>query len=261
MYRHHEESMENLVRLYRGDESVLAIVLGGSIAKGLERPDSDIDAIIVVTEAKYRALTAERRLSECVFGHCTYEKGYFDIKYCTKAYLAATAERGSEPSRYAFTGSRCLFARDPEIEPMIAAIPVFQTAQKAEKMLSFYSAYALNSGYFWRASADNPYLRHRAAAEAALFGLRLVLQEEEILFPCQKNLWVMIQSLPGTEALLAACEAFLKALTDEALQAYSEALFARIRYRPPEDYSQTLTRFIDDMELWWYKERPLIAEW
>ena len=62
MYLHHQESVEKLLEYFRPDPDVTAIILGGSVAKGLERSDSDIDAIIVVTEERYAALAAENRL-------------------------------------------------------------------------------------------------------------------------------------------------------------------------------------------------------
>ncbi len=91
MYRHHEESIEKLKTYFRNEEGVIAIVLDGSIVKGNERPDSDVDAIIVVTEERYRALEAANRLAEVVTGYCTYEGGYFDIKYKTKRILERAA--------------------------------------------------------------------------------------------------------------------------------------------------------------------------
>ena len=49
MYPHHEESIQNLIKYFKDQDGVTAIILGGSIAKGRERPDSDIDAMIIVT--------------------------------------------------------------------------------------------------------------------------------------------------------------------------------------------------------------------
>ena len=76
MYRHHEESAQKLREYFEGQEGVIAVVLDGSTVKGNARPDSDIDAIIVVTEERYAALAAENRLAEVIVGHCTYEGGY-----------------------------------------------------------------------------------------------------------------------------------------------------------------------------------------
>ena len=106
MLEHHKKSLENLINYFKNDADIISIVLGGSIAKGCERADSDIDVIIVVTETKYAALEKENRIADCIWGHCTYENGYFDVKYTTIKYLEALAERGSEPSRNAFKSSK-----------------------------------------------------------------------------------------------------------------------------------------------------------
>lgn len=78
MYKHHEESIEKLKEYFLPMKGMIAIVLDGSIVKGNERPDSDIDALIVVTEETYAELAAQNRLAEVIPGHCTYEGGYFD---------------------------------------------------------------------------------------------------------------------------------------------------------------------------------------
>lgn len=87
MYKHHEDSIENLINYYKDTEGVIAVVLDGSVVKGNARADSDIDAIVVVTEDKFAELKAQNRMTEVIGGHCTYEGGYFDVKYKTKALL------------------------------------------------------------------------------------------------------------------------------------------------------------------------------
>lgn len=262
MFEHHRQSIENLIGYFKEDEEVIAVVLGGSVAKGLERPDSDIDAIVVVTESRYADLEKGNRLSECIRGHCTYESGYFDIKYCTEAYLKALARAGSEPSRNAFLSSRCLFTRNPEVEDLVQQIPVFQKQDKAEKMLSFYSAFNLNYGYFWKCSSDNLYLRTRVIADIVLFGFRLLLQENEVLFPCHKALSDTVSRLENRpKDILEKAADLMTRPSDETKNAFVRGILDFIEYKPPQDLSTVLTRFIDDNELWWYKHRPVIAEW
>ena len=106
MYPHHIESAQKLREYFEGQEGVIAVVLDGSTVKGNARPDSDIDAIIVVTEEKYAELAAQNRLAEVIPGHCTYEGGYFDVKYKTKAILADAALHASSAPLGA-----CLIAR------------------------------------------------------------------------------------------------------------------------------------------------------
>ena len=75
MYAHHQRSIQNLKGYYEGQEGVIAAVLDGSVVKGTARPDSDIDAIVVVTEEKFAKLKEEGRMTELVFG------GYAEKKY------------------------------------------------------------------------------------------------------------------------------------------------------------------------------------
>lgn len=262
MLEHHQQSINNLLDYFKDDHDVIAVILGGSIAKGCERPDSDIDAIIVVSKNKYIELDKSDKLSECIFGHCTYEEGYFDIKYCTEDYLRILAKTGSEPSRNAFASSQCLFTRNPEIESLLTQIPVFQKQEKDEKLLSFYSAFSLNHGYFWGQSKDNMYLKLRSAADIVLFGFRLLLQENEELFPCHKSLFQAVSHLKNKpDNIIDKANLFLSALSDEAKNDFVTSIVEYINYIPPKNHAKILTRYIVDNELWWYKDRPVIAEW
>jgi len=262
MLEHHKKSIENLVNYFKDDADIISIILGGSVAKGCARTDSDIDAIIVVTDAKYALLEQENRLSECIYGHCTYENGYFDIKYTTVNILRATAERGSEPARNAFKSSERLFGDNQEATELIEIIPVFQKHEKADKMLSFYSAFNLSYGYFWSISKENAYFRIKAASDIVLFGLRLILQNNEVLFPGQRGLMEAVGKLENKpDRIIEKAETFLSSLTDETKNEFVTAVLEFIDYTPPEDFAEVLTRYIDDNELWWYKHRPNIAEW
>jgi len=262
MYEHHQTSINNLINYFKDDIEVIAIILGGSIAKEIERPDSDVDAIVVVSEVKYNQLNKNNQLSECIFGHCTYEHGYFDIKYCTERYLIAVMENGSEPSRNAFKSSRCLYSKNSEIEKWINKIPLFQKEEKQEKLLSFYSAFNLNYGYFWGASSNDIYLRTRTATDIVLFGFRLLLQESEVLFPCHKGLIKAVTDLKNKpEDIINKATKLLTTLSNESKDDFTNSILNFIGYKPPKDFSEVLTRFVDDNELWWYKERPVIAEW
>ena len=69
MYRHHEESLENLKQYFSDREEVIALIFGGSVAKGCERPDSDLDAMVVVTDAAYALLAQHNRTAETIEGH------------------------------------------------------------------------------------------------------------------------------------------------------------------------------------------------
>lgn len=66
MYKHHEESLERLKEYFAGKEGVIAVIFGGSVAKGCERPDSDLDAMVVVTEEEYRLRAENHTTTETI---------------------------------------------------------------------------------------------------------------------------------------------------------------------------------------------------
>lgn len=264
MYKHHEDSIKNLIDMYKDNTEVLAVILGGSIAKGKERIDSDIDATIIVSEDMYRKLSQENKLSVCIFGHCTYENGYFDLKHFTKNYILQAAKTGSEPTRNAFIGARCILSKDSEIVDIIKKIPVYPQWEKEEKILSFYSAFNLSSGFFWSEAqkAKDTYLIIRTAADIVLFGMRMLLAYNEKLFPCQK--WLMravseIEKKP--ENIIEKANDFLHKLDEKSKEDFVNSILSFGNWNIPDDFSKTLTRYVEDNEQWWYNSQPNIAEW
>lgn len=260
-YPHHEAAVQKLLDYFQDDPGVIAVVLGGSVAKGLARPDSDIDAEIIMTPERWRRQADQGVLAECIFGQCAYEGGYFDLKYYTKEFLKAAAERGSEPARNAFLKARCVMSKDPEIPEIVARIPVFQKREKAEKMLSFYAKLELNAGYFWDSSRNLPHLRLQAVANIHLFAWRLFLEDREILFPCVKSMMIAVNGAPDLPpGLMEKSDAFLENPGDETKRAFIEGILSAVSYTPPAN-EVVLTAFVDNEELWWYRPRPFIAEW
>ena len=76
-----------------------------------------------------------------------------------------------------------LFSSDPEIEELVARIPVFQEKERDEKMLSFYSDLYMSYDYFWKACRPEGYMKIRTASEIVYCIYRLILQENRVLFP------------------------------------------------------------------------------
>ena len=75
------------------------------------------------------------------------------------------------------------------------AIPVFQEKEREEKILSFYSDLMLNYNYFWKCCAPEGYMRARTASEIVYCIYRLILQENRVLFPCNRRLEETVAAL------------------------------------------------------------------
>lgn len=261
MYPHHERAIEAMKQYFAEIPGVIALVLGGSVAKGNERPDSDIDGMVIVTEEYYRRMEEEGRTAETISGYCDYEGGYFDVKYMTKEYIRAAAEKGSEPTRNSFIGSRLLFSSDPEIEGILQAIPVFQKKEKEEKLLSFYADLMLNYDYYWKGCKPEGFMKVRVASEIVYAVYRLILQENEVLFPCNRRLEETVMRLQNKpEGIVEQCRAFLEDSRTPLLEALVENYLSWTGYRPPSEKAVG-SRYVLDFEQWWMYPRPNIAEW
>ena len=115
-YSHHREAVKELVSIFWEKEGVIALVFGGSVAKHMERPDSDIDAMVVVTDDFYAKAKEENCTAGMIpMGDCAYPGGYFDYKYMAKDFIRDAAEKASEPTRNSFIGSHVMFSADPEV--------------------------------------------------------------------------------------------------------------------------------------------------
>ncbi len=266
MYKHHEESLQNLIEYYlnkfEDKDSIIAIIFGGSVAKGNERPDSDLDCMIVLTPECHKRRLSENRVTETVSGYCTYEKGYFDTKFITKEFLELAAVKASEPTRNSFVGSRVLYTTDDDIYELINTIPVFQKHEISEKMLSFRSSLFLEYEYFWKVCKAEGFMKLRTAANIIYAIYRMILQENEVLFPCNRRLEETVANVQDKpDHIIELAAKFEKSLSTDDLTAFVTAYFEWSKYPHETNVSNLLSQYTNDLEKWWQNPRPQIYEW
>ena len=265
MYPHHVESIEKLKEYALAHtEGLIAIILDGSIVKGQERFDSDIDAVLIVTEEAYRKRKERSALAEVVTGHCTYEGGYFDLKYKTKDFLRKAAECGSEPTRNSFVGAVTIYTADGEIPALVEKIGVYPKAQKGEKMRVFYANLRLNADYFMSClKADDVYMRLHTVSELIYSVYRMILAENEALFPCNRRLEAAVAALKDKpKDILALAKAYAQEPTKENCEAFVNAYLSWSRYPHQSDLNAALSDYVAYYEEWWQEERsPFVNEW
>ena len=258
MYPHHIESAQKLREYFEGQEGVIAVVLDGSTVKGNARHDSDIDAIIVVTEEKYAELAAQNRLAEVIPGHCTYEGGYFDIKYKTKAILRRAAEFASETTRNAYVKAQVLCTTDAEIPALVAAIERYPEHTVADKIRCFCANLQLNRGYFLNiVPEDNSYMRAHLAQEIVYSVYRLILIENRALFPCNRRLEETVRACKKrTDDILELGKAFLQEITVERCEAFVQAFWKQSDLPLNDDVSESCSQYVKYYEDWWLEQNP-----
>lgn len=181
------QAIERTAEVFLGQPDVLALFLGGSLAHGFATEGSDVDVMIVVSDADLARRAAEGRTTFFDRDLCAYEGGYVDGKYVSPGFLAEVAARGSEPSRFAFQDARVLFARDEAIARLAAEIPRYPVAEKAERIARFAAQLEAWTWYAGEASKKgDPWLVSTAVSRVGLFAGRMVLAHNELLFPFHK---------------------------------------------------------------------------
>lgn len=158
--------------------------------------------------------------------------------------------------------SRVLFSSDPEIEGIVARIPVFQEREREEKLLSFYSDLHLNYNYFWKCCKPDGYMKIRTASEIVYALYRLVLQENRVLFPSNRRLEDTVAGVENKpEGLVENCREFCETMDSELLDRIVESYHKWTGYDYPKDNNICSSQYGMDFEKWWLYPRPLIGEW
>ena len=228
--------------------------------KGTARADSDVDLILVVEDDEYARRSAENRVAAILRDCCDYEGGYVEATYVSRSFVREAAERGSEPTRNSFVDASLVYCIDPDIETWLSLIPVYPDQEKQKKIESFYAQFHLNRTYFWKKGqeANDRYLQHRAATDIVLYGCRLILAYNGILFPCHRELVEQTLTAPAKPAdLRGRIERLLKAMTDAAKEEFCRGIDEL------SDWSgfDTVSRFVLDTEMSWYTGSPAVSDW
>lgn len=208
MFPHHTESIEVIKNHFSADPKVQALILTGSIAHGFQSAESDFDALIVLSEDDYQQHVDVGNMTVVLHDVTTYPGGYLDGKYTSLSFIKQVAEMGSEPARWAFDGAQVLFNRNegPALEEAIRAAPVYPAAEERERQRWFRAQLEIWAWYTTEAiKKKNKYLLHTAVGKLILFGGRLILSHNELLYPYHKWFLRVLDSAPQKPEGLMAC--------------------------------------------------------
>jgi predicted nucleotidyltransferase len=251
MYPHHSQSIQNVTEYFQRDPEVLALLLGGSIAHGFETETSDVDIMIFVSDADYKKRFAENRIHFFNMELTTYEGGYVDGKYSTRSFVRQVVEKGSDPARFAFEGSRVLFSKMDGFESEVRDAARYPVTDKAERIKRFYAQFEAWHWYCGEAlRLNNPYLLGTSVSKFILFSGRLILTHNELLYPYHK--W-FLRVLEGASDKPSSLLPRIQALTASPTAENVEALYESVRdFRPwiEGDFNWP-TQFMLDSELNW----------
>ncbi len=258
---HHQRAITRLADAYRDDSRFTALIIGGSVAKGFARDDSDVDFLIVATDEAFEQRRAARDLFINRRDLCDYDGGFVDGKIINFAFLEDVAARGNEPSRAAFQGAFAAYSHIPDLDALLQRIPVYPEAGHDERVRAFYSMAFIQHWLLHEAERHgNRYTLTRAASQLALFSGRLILAHNRRLFPYHKWLPRALESVPKKPGGLMSS---FNALLDEPCGAHANALFERVRAFRDWGVSdlEAYTWFMTDVEWRWMSGSTPIEDW
>ena len=190
MYKNHIKAIEKFVTSIENNPDILAVIVAGSIAQGRAKRNSDIDLYLVLSDKEHNKRSAKKDHLFYTKEFCDYKDGYFDGKCIDYQHLIDAAKMGSEPTRSSFAGAYVAHTKIGNLKKLLKKITTYPEKERKEKLLRFKAQLVAFNSYFIRQAEkrNDPYLLARSAAEIVLYGSRMILAHNRILYHHHKTL-------------------------------------------------------------------------
>ncbi|MFT3797462.1 nucleotidyltransferase domain-containing protein [Microbacterium sp.] len=249
----HERAVAAYIDTVRAQPGTRAVIVVGSVARGTERADSDVDVYLVVDDERFAAETAQDRFAWVDRRGLDYPGSYIDVKLVSPGYLATAAARADDPTRASFLGARVAWSTLPGLEEAIARIVELPEDGWVDRVRSYVAQARLYGGYFLpqAVAAGDEFLRRHAGVHCALAAARAALAANRVMLPGPKYLAALVRTVPAPDGFLAAWDRLVAAPDTETGRAVLGILddWLGVGLTPDE----ALSRFIRDNELAWLR--------
>ena len=259
--RHHEQTIAGFTDHHAALPDTMGVVVVGSVARGDERPDSDVDVYLVLTDNAYAAAGRAGAIAYVSHTGVTYDGGYVDVKLASPGYLQAAVDHGDDPTRASFDHGRVTFDRTAGLGELLMRMTELPDGAWTQRVYNYRAQLALYGGYFLGQAEDrgDRFLLQHSAAHASLAAGRCALAHHHRFFRGQKYLtrdlaelsaipggflsaWAAVVAQPSTDTarrLIETVDDWLgDPLTgDESLSAFIVANeLAWLRHEIPPEY-------------------------
>jgi hypothetical protein len=236
------------------------LIVGGSVAHGLASPQSDLDVMLVMTDAVVEERSRQGRLTIFDDTVADYEGGYLDGKVIALGFIDEVAAHGSEPARWAFEDAFVAFSRVERLPERIAAAATYPEHEGNEILRDFVSHVMLMEWYMSEADKRRDrYLATFAGSRLALYAGRTVLALNRMLYPYHKwFLWQLERAPSKPEGLLAQIDAVATAPSAPTAHDLASSIIAFAALDLPME--EATTRFMRRSELSWRGGNPPLED-
>jgi len=179
MNEKHEKLITILKDHFTKNHSFDAVLVVGSVARGDASTNSDIDLVFVTDDLNP---SIQENIIPDNLGKSI---GY---KFVTTKYLNAVSKKGVEPARFELFKAIPIISKIPTLNNLLSEISAYPENLRIDKMESFYSQLPVHLSYMELAEySQNAYLLSQTSEKMVLFGGRLILAYNRILFPNRKQ--------------------------------------------------------------------------
>lgn len=251
IFTHHAESIEKLTAKLSQREDVLALLISGSIAHGFAKPSSDVDIMIVVSEEDYAQRLSTGDINYWETESTDYESGYVDGKYISYSFMEKVAEIGSEPARFAFEGVIIAFSKIEHLDELIARIVCYPAERKQDNLTRFFGQLEAWRWYCTEAKKhENRYLLQHSVNQLLLFGGRMILAYNGILYPYHKWFMKVLERAPKKpERFMELIDRVLEDPSEDHIEHFYQSVKQFTDWKI--DDRSWPARFMEDSELNW----------
>ncbi|OHD53714.1 MAG: hypothetical protein A2Y33_07270 [Spirochaetes bacterium GWF1_51_8] len=196
MTKKQTETIQQIRRLAESDQSILGLILCGSLAKKTGNARSDIDVIVIVSDEFYK----QRKENKDYFWGTDFDSEKFPVevdgKIVPKGFLIKVRSQGTENIKHSLLFSEVIFSKDSEIENLLKEFKnelENEFSENSVKIKKFYSMMK-SSRFSYENESNNLFLKHKLIHDTIYYACRLVLTKNNMLFPCEKNMFKEIET-------------------------------------------------------------------
>ncbi|WPP39956.1 hypothetical protein SK066_15170 [Paenibacillus hunanensis] len=253
------EHLSHLSEQLRHDPSVLALLLAGEEGSYSGAAGTELNVIIVVSDEEFEARLQDGRLHYKMTDPAV-EYTQITGRYISPRYLEKVARAGSEPARFAFMGAVIVFSDLTELRSLINEITEYPLHLKQANINRFYAQFEAWYLECKRALVQQEhYVLHQSIMNLLLFGGRLILAHNEMLYPGQKLLVHMLEHAQRKpEQLLSSMQSLMVTPSEMCL----ERLYRQVRdYRNWVNEELNWTDYvIMDNEMQWLRQSVSVGD-
>lgn len=261
MHEWHGQAIAKLKSHFEVDISFRALIVVGSVARDEAAEDSDLDFVLVATDEEYAKRQRVNNLfitADDLTDHKGGEVGGYIIDF---QYLLEAVERGDERTRFQFVKAQIIFSRIENLPQVVTSIATYPEHERIEKMKSFYSQLPLHFSFMELAEySQNAYLLSETAVALVLFGGRLILAHNRMLYPNRK--WFMREFERAPQKPKGIIDLATQLLRQPGIanaRAFCESIIHYTEWPQPEGGSWQ--RIHEDSVWNWRSGRLSLAEW